>query len=208
MKKNDIISAVNTYGYSSVETSLYSITIPLLIRDGEYHLLYEVRAETLRRQPNEICFPGGKIEANETAKTAAIRETMEELNINDSHIEITNSLMPMTIPFGVTIYPHVAFLDVKFEMLTYNEDEVQELFTVPLSYLMRTEAEEHMVHTKVVLPEDFPFEKIQNGRDYNWSRSPYNVYFLEYNHHIIWGLTAKITNEFIHILKKAGIGNL
>ena len=37
----------------------YAVLVPLVERDGELHLLYEVRASTLRRQPGEVCFPGG-----------------------------------------------------------------------------------------------------------------------------------------------------
>jgi hypothetical protein len=30
----------------------------------------------------------------------------------------------------------------------------------------------------------------------------YPVYFFEYQGHIIWGLTAKITNNFVEYIKK------
>ena len=37
----------------------YAVLVPLVEREGELCLLYEVRASTLRRQPGEVCFPGG-----------------------------------------------------------------------------------------------------------------------------------------------------
>ena len=39
----------------------YAVLVPLVEREGEICLLYEVRASTLRRQPGEVCFPGGRM---------------------------------------------------------------------------------------------------------------------------------------------------
>lgn len=202
MKKSEIINAVKTYNCTASEAKLYAITIPLIKIEDEYHLLYEVRAETLRRQPNEICFPGGKVEANESLEEAAIRETMEELKIGAESIEMANGLIPLTIPHNIMVFPYVIFLDLPFETLKPNDDEVQEIFTVPLSYLLHTTPEMHTIYSQVVIPDDFPFEKIQNGKDYDWNQSHYNVHFFEYDHRIIWGLTAKVTTAFINTIKK------
>jgi 8-oxo-dGTP pyrophosphatase MutT (NUDIX family) len=201
MKKSDIISAVKQHGCTQAESTLFSVALPLIKRDGEYHLLYEVRAETLRRQPNEICFPGGKVEHCETTEDGAIRETTEELNISKDVIEMVDPLIPIMIPHNVMVFPYVVFLNTTFEELKANEDEVQELFTVPLSHLMAATPEKHIIESQVVVPENFPFDKIQNGKDYKWNRSSYDVYFFEYDHKVIWGLTAKITAVFIRILK-------
>ena len=35
-----------------------SVLIPLVWKDGEPHLLFEVRAYDLKVQPGEVCFPG------------------------------------------------------------------------------------------------------------------------------------------------------
>lgn len=200
MKKADIINAVKIHGCSESESTLFSIAIPLILRNGEYHLLYEVRSENLRRQPNEVCFPGGKVESDETTREAAVRETMEELNISRDVIEVIDPLVPIMIPHNVMVFPYVVFLNIEYDDLVANEDEVQELFTVPLAFLMETTPEKHIIESQVIVPKDFPFEKIQNGKDYNWNRSAYDVYFFEYDHHIIWGLTAKITAVFTKIL--------
>ena len=47
----------------------------------------------LRRQPGEICFPGGKVEQDDVDQNqCAIRETSEELGIRESDIE---NVMPL-----------------------------------------------------------------------------------------------------------------
>ena len=59
----------------------YAVLVPLVERDGEVYVLYEVRAATMRRQPGEVCFPGGHIEGDESPENCAVRETWEELGI-------------------------------------------------------------------------------------------------------------------------------
>ena len=52
-----------------------SILVPIVKIDDSYYILFEVRSKNLRTQPNEISFPGGKIENGENPVDAAIRET-------------------------------------------------------------------------------------------------------------------------------------
>ena len=59
----------------------YAVLCPLVERPEGLHLLYEVRSAALHRQPGEVCFPGGQVEAGETPEQCALRETEEELSI-------------------------------------------------------------------------------------------------------------------------------
>ena len=40
-----------------------AVLVPLIQKGGEYHVVFEVRAGSLKTQPGEICFPGGAAEA-------------------------------------------------------------------------------------------------------------------------------------------------
>ena len=70
----------------------YAVLTPLVDVNGELHLLYEVRADHMRRQPGEVCFPGGKLETCESAEQCAVRETAEELSIPPSDIQIIGTI--------------------------------------------------------------------------------------------------------------------
>ena len=70
-----------------------SILIPLIQVDEEWHILFEVRSFTMRKQPGDISFPGGRIDStDETPLEAAIRETHEELGIDPATINIRTVL--------------------------------------------------------------------------------------------------------------------
>ena len=66
----------------------YAVLCPLVERPDGLHLLFEVRSAALHRQPGEVCFPGGRMEAGETPEQCALRETWEELGIPPEDIRL------------------------------------------------------------------------------------------------------------------------
>ena len=57
-----------------------AVFMPLVEADGKLSLLFEVRSKLIG-QAGEVCFPGGRIEEGESPLDAAVRETMEELEL-------------------------------------------------------------------------------------------------------------------------------
>src|SRR5881394_4216391 len=83
----------------------YAILLPLIQKEDGIHVLFEVRSLELRRQPGEICFPGGRIDLQDKdEKTAAIRETMEELGLKKEDITGVFPLDILLSPFGMILY--------------------------------------------------------------------------------------------------------
>lgn len=66
----------------------YAVLCPFVEQPDGLHLLFEVRAATLRRQPGEVCFPGGMQEPGETPEVCALRETWEEMGIPREEIRV------------------------------------------------------------------------------------------------------------------------
>ncbi len=179
-----------------------SILIPLIRRNGELHILYEMRALHLTSQPGEICFPGGKIESAEKSCTTAIRETCEELNLDESEVRLIGQIDSLLTSFDMIIHCYVGELTRPFEDIQFSKDEVHEIFTIPLSALKGLNPSTYGIQSKMMLPSDFPFDHIPNGKDYNFKNSTYPVIFYHYEDRIIWGLTARMTQNFIKIISE------
>jgi peroxisomal coenzyme A diphosphatase NUDT7 len=176
-----------------------SVLLPLVEKDGETHVLFEVRASHMRRQPNEVCFPGGKMDDKDTTEMhCAIRETTEELGICESDISNVIPLDYLVSAFGTIIYPFVGFID-DIQKLRPNPDEVGSTFTVPLSYLRQTEPERYKINFEVQPEDGFPFDLIVGGENYNWQTRHVDELFYQYDGNVIWGLTARILTHFLEL---------
>lgn len=175
----------------------FAVMIPLIKRKGEIHLLFEKRALTLRNQPGEISFPGGRIEKNESPWDAAIRETCEELLIEENDLEIYSEGDFLVNPYAAIIYSFIGEIKKDFYEIIPSKAEVESIFTVPLSFFMETEPKAYTINLKVNRSEDFPYHLIPNGRDYKFKRGREEVLFYQYKGQIIWGFTAKMARRFI-----------
>ena len=180
----------------------FAVLLPIVERDSEPHILFEVRAYHLRRQPGEICFPGGKIdEHDEGAMAAAIRETSEELGIVKELIKDVFPLDYLITPFGTVIYPFVGYVSAA-NHIKPNRDEVADIFYIPLSFFLQTKPEVHYVSFQARPSDHFPFEKIPGGENYNWQTRAIEELFYYYGDKVIWGLTARILNHFIELIQQ------
>ncbi len=185
-------------GYS--EYKKYAVTVPVVVKDGQEQILFEVRAGSLRRQPGEICLPGGKLEAGEDFAGAALRETMEELCIGMDQIRMIAPMDVYLSPSGQMIMPYlVRLFDYKETM---NPSEVDEVFFVPVNYFIENEplCFKNKVYTQVA--EDFPVDKIPGGKSYPWHSGWSEVCFYEPNGRVIWGLTARIIKSVAGIIRQ------
>lgn len=179
----------------------YSVFIPIIEVKNELHILFEIRSSKLKVQPNEICFPGGKLEKNETHSECALRETSEELLLTYDDLELMGEIDTLVLPYNSIIHPFVGVINKDINEIKYNKDEVYKIFSVPLNFFLNTKPDEYYTHLDINTTNDFPYHLICGGKNYNWGRGNYPVYFYKYNNQIIWGITAKILRNFIEIIK-------
>ena len=59
-----------------------SVVLPIFVTDNGPELLFSKRSMDLKRQPGDICFPGGKREQLESAVVTAIREAHEVIGVD------------------------------------------------------------------------------------------------------------------------------
>jgi len=180
----------------------YSVVLPLINIEGSWELIYEVRSNELERQPGEISFPGGKVEEGESYKEAAIRETVEELNIEKDSIKIIGELDYLVTRDNTVIHAFAAIIEnVHIEDINPNKDEVNHIFTVPIDFFINNEPKLYYIDLQPVINDDFPYNLIPDGKSYKWRMGKHSVHFYEYRGYVIWGYTAKITKNFIDIIK-------
>ena len=175
------------------------VLIPLIKKDGKYHILFEIRSNNLSRQPGEICFPGGKRESLETSLQTAVRETCEELLVSESDIQVYGSLDYFLSPAGMRIDVYLG--ELRNYNGQYSIDEVSDIFMVPLEFFQNTLPKRYYNNVQMQPEHDFPFDKIHGGRNYPWAKGKYEVLFYEYENHIIWGITAKILFHNIKLIQ-------
>jgi coenzyme A diphosphatase NUDT7 len=176
----------------------FAVLIPMVRHDNKQCVAFQVRSGSLEKQPNQICFPGGKIEEKESPLQAAVRETCEEMLIEEAHIRILGETDTLVTPFDTIIYPFAG--ELQDYRGTFSQDEVQEVFYIPLDWLLAYEPSCSILNVSILPQEDFPFEKIQLGRNFPWASGSYPVYFYEYKDKVIWGITARILKNFVELI--------
>lgn len=112
-----------------------AVLMPVWIVDGKWQLLLTRRALHLRHHPGQISFPGGRLEAGETALMAAKREAFEEVGIAAEIITCTHALPALATSTGFVVKPWLAVLAQAPE-LKLQTAEVANAFTVPLAFAL------------------------------------------------------------------------
>ena len=157
-----------------------AVLVPLIDTKQGPAVLFEVRAAGLGWQPGDVCFPGGRYECGDDsfAKTA-VRETCEELGITEDKIELCGELDYLVTHMGPIIHPFVGRLanEVKLDC---NSDEVAEIFTVPLNFLLVSEPRVAHMELANRATADFPFDLLPRHPHDWYKRKGYNIYFYEY----------------------------
>ena len=89
-----------------------AVLLPLVRTPEGISVLFEERAHTLRSQPGEVCFPGGKYECEDNSfRNTAVRETCEELGLKPENITICGELDCLVTHNGPIIHPFVGLID-------------------------------------------------------------------------------------------------
>ncbi|SDB02669.1 CoA pyrophosphatase [Butyrivibrio sp. INlla16] len=217
MNKKEILEKIDKLNNTpAVSKGSSAVIIPLIEKDGEMHILFEERSHKLEFQPGEVCFPGGRIEEGETPKEAALREFFEELfskfnhdnipNNNseakscessiEDYLEILSELPPIMGPTGAIIYPFVGL--VKKDDFTYSKDEVEKIFTYPVSYLLDHPPVCYKMQKRTFAPDNFPFEKVTGGKStYGFHVQKYDMWIYEDTDPIVWGFTGRLLHSFL-----------
>ena len=182
--------------------SSYAVLCPLTEGPEGLELLFEVRASGLRRQPGEVCFPGGRMEAGELPESCALRETEEELAIPRREISLLGKPDFICNQAGFLLQPVLGAVSAAgMAALRPSPAEVAEIFTVPLSFFRDTAPEVYAYELVPQVPEAFPYASVGIPADYRWGRGRVEVPIWHWQGHTIWGMTARFTWDIARRLK-------
>jgi|TARA_B100000768_G_scaffold164813_1_gene166995 8-oxo-dGTP pyrophosphatase MutT (NUDIX family) len=159
-----------------------------ILNYGEYikspELIYTQRSSHLSTHSGEVSFPGGKTEDGDSSLfDTALRESNEEMSLNRADVTMLGKLDYLISRHKIEVNPFIATVD-KAQNLQPNE-EIQEIFTVPLSFLLD--------------PNNIKRESIER------QGSVWEVPTWKLKNQKIWGLTAMITVNFLNICFDANI---
>ena len=159
-----------------------------ILNYGEYiespELIYTQRSGHLSTHSGEVSFPGGKAEDGDVSLfDTALRESNEEMSLNGEDVTMLGKLDYLISRHKIEVNPFIATVD-KPQDLEANE-EIQEIFTVPLSFLLD--------------PKNIKRESIER------QGSIWEVPTWSLKNQKIWGLTAMITVNFLNVCFDANI---
>ncbi len=143
-----------------------AVLVPIVAREGKATVLLTRRAAHLRNHAGQIAFPGGKIDETDASPVeAALREASEEIGLNARLITPLGYLDPWLTGTGFRVIPVVALVDNTLA-LTLNPDEVDDVFEVPVEFLM--EPMNHLIHQRDHAGKARQFYAMPYGERYIW----------------------------------------
>jgi 8-oxo-dGTP pyrophosphatase MutT (NUDIX family) len=147
-------------------------------------LLLTQRSAHLPTHAGQIAFPGGKVDdADADAAAAALREAQEEVGLAPDRVEVLGQLPTYTTGTAFIITPVVALVSQPVQWQA-NPAEVDEVFEVPLSFLMNpAHHRRHHHHWE--------------GRTHEWYSMPYAD---AQGERFIWGATAGMLRNLYYFL--------
>ena len=151
---------------------------------GSPELIYTQRSNNLSTHSGEVSFPGGKVDEMDTSLFGtALRESNEEISLNGKDVTQLGKLNYLISRHKIEVNPFVATVDQP-QSLEPNE-EIQEIFTVPLDFLLDS--------------KNVQRETIERDGA-TWQVPTWNI-----KDQKIWGLTAIITLNFLNVCFDANI---
>lgn len=143
-----------------------SVLVPIVAHAEALTVLFTQRTAHLRNHSGQVSFPGGRAEPHDPSpEVTALRETHEEVGLAPERVEVIGRLPDYCTRTGYCITPVVGVLRPPLELVP-DEREVEEVFEVPLSFLL--DARNHQRHSLVWEGEMRWFFAIPFGSRYIW----------------------------------------
>ncbi len=159
-----------------------AVLVPVVERSDGLTLLFTRRTDHLKSHSGQISFPGGRMEPDDGSPEAtALRETAEEIGLPAERVRIAGRLNVRETGSGYRVVPVVGVIEPPLSLVP-DENEVAEIFEVPLDFLIE--------------PANHRFEtRVRGNIERQFYAIPYRQYF-------IWGLTARFVVDLSRVLRR------
>jgi len=162
-----------------------AVLVPLLHKEGGWHVLVTLRTENVEHHKGQISFPGGACESGDRGRPGtALREAFEEIGLPPESVQVLGLLDDMRTVTGFVITPVVGVIPHPFAY-RLNRTEVAEVVEVPLSFLCD------------------PAHLRRETREYGGQVR--EVYLWDYGPYLIWGATAHILKGLLSLVQEPPI---
>ncbi|WP_128255025.1 CoA pyrophosphatase [Falsirhodobacter deserti] len=142
----------------------------IAVQDGQLWLTR--RASGLQHHPGQIALPGGKVDPSDSGPIdCALREAEEEVGLPRHAVDVLGVLPDQMTGTGFSITPVLAGITAPFTPFV-QAGEVEEVFTVPLSHVLK------------------PGSYIRHVRP--WAGQMRSYWTVPWGPYYIWGATASI----------------
>lgn len=160
-----------------------AVLVPLVERPAGPTLIFTQRTAHLAAHAGQISFPGGGLEECDADEAAcALRETREEIGLEDRHVRVLGRLDTYVTRTGFEVAPVVGLVRPPFE-LAPDPFEVAEVFEVPLSFFLD------------------PASRLRHSRTVQGTERFF--YAFPYGERYIWGATAGMLVNLCDVLNEA-----
>lgn len=161
-----------------------AVLLPLYCRDGAWHLIFIRRAVRREdRHSGEVGFPGGRRHHADRDSTAtALREAHEEIGLAPEQVRVLGALRPLATVSRFLVTPVVGEFPWP-QPLRPDPREVARIFSIPLAWLGTPG--HHRVRA-------YPAPDHPEAREI--------AFFDQYDGELLWGVTARITLDFLGCL--------
>ena len=146
-------------------------------------MMFTLRSEQLRSHRGQISFPGGHLDAAETAEQAALRELNEETGVDVSSVRVLGTLSEIYIPPSNSAVTPIVGIMAPSKDYKISEAEVREVFHVNLDHF--TEQKNIRMGPRKMFGKtvDFPYWDVHENVP-------------------LWGATAMILNELVWLVRE------
>lgn len=160
-----------------------AVLIPLAWRADEWHLLFTRRTETVQNHKGQVSFPGGAAEPEDlTPEKTALREAFEEIGLSSQDVRILGRLGRLVTVSHFFVTPILARIPFPYHF-QLSKAEVSRVFTIPLNWLAD------------------PAHYEERSRTLSGGAIENVIYFQPYDGERLWGISARITVDFLETLK-------